>query len=177
MASWKRFAHHWPFVASFGDSFAVIEQAVEQTVALPVICVHTNRYVYGYGVNGLKARSSRTNSRVTGDLRANKYMCVWQWRQCAECSLITRTGYRLQDFAWSSMAQPFFAWAGIQSAGAWVPETPGFESWHKRNRLISIRNHFPLPLCNLNQTTKYRWLSAWLQYLQCVSNGDTAVLH
>ena len=23
----------------------------------------------------------------------------------------------------------------------------------------------------------YRWLSARLQYLQCVSNGDTAVLH
>ena len=25
--------------------------------------------------------------------------------------------------------------------------------------------------------TTCRWLSAWLQYLQCVSNGDTAVLH
>ena len=26
-------------------------------------------------------------------------------------------------------------------------------------------------------STWFRWLSAKLQYLQCVSNGDTAVLH
>ena len=35
------------------------------------------------------------------------------------------------------------------------------------------------PFCSPLNTTKswYRWFSARLQYLQCISNGETAVLH
>ena len=29
----------------------------------------------------------------------------------------------------------------------------------------------------ISQSRKYLWLSAWLQYRQCVNNGDIAVLH
>ena len=43
---------------------------------------------------------------------------------------------------------------------------------HQCNRLTEF-------LCNaeISNKTTYRWLSARLQYLQCVSNGDTTVLH
>ena len=34
-----------------------------------------------------------------------------------------------------------------------------------------------LKICAMNAEETYRWLSAWLQWLQCVSNGVTAVLH
>ena len=34
-----------------------------------------------------------------------------------------------------------------------------------------------LKVIGMNLLTKYRWFSARLQYLQCISTGDTAVMH
>ena len=48
---------------------------------------------------------------------------------------------------------------------------------HIQSHNINIVLFFILQ-ADYNLTNKiYRWLSARLQYLQCVSNGDTAVLH
>ena len=41
------------------------------------------------------------------------------------------------------------------------------------------QEHLCYLLCRINVSlaSQYRWLSARLQYIQCASNGDTAVLH
>ena len=64
----------------------------------------------------------------------------------------------------------------LDGASSWNPFT-----WEARNRL-SIFNNIPVPERVTIFKVKhniwiYRWLSVRLQWLQCVSNGVTAVLH
>ena len=49
----------------------------------------------------------------------------------------------------------------------------GSESQSTRKDDSKSHGQFRLP----RQVVSYCWLSARLQYLQCISNGDTAVLH
>ena len=81
------------------------------------------------------------------------------------------------------MDQSVCGWTFRWSVGgnSVVLETPGFEFWpHQTERKtvnpFSLKNHFPVHVYTLNHTTN-RWFSAKLQYLQCVSNGDTTALH
>ena len=61
-------------------------------------------------------------------------------------------------------------WMGkdAEAAGVWL--VPGWVSW-KFNRLLSDELPWKVCLCAC------WWLSARLQYFQCFSTGDTAVLH
>ena len=44
-------------------------------------------------------------------------------------------------------------------------------------RLVKVTQTKVKILVWTNHVTTYQWLSARLQYLQCISNGDTTVLH